>query len=416
MKLNTVLLASTIAQQSQREFDDNDTDVGFAYESSFEVNYDYLSGFDAFNFQSTAAPSVIVITDSTVLSFDDSDNDEGNLDPIRPHSIENQVKSNFVVDTGAGIAESNLFGDTSIGEGSSTNEVQDFSTIDIQLSNGANAQRCFVGSASSKNIKPSRMINQAGTVADWFTNGNWDICEGENDTCEIKVVRRNDIIQQIHSKCANRHSCVDNMRQNFNPQAASPSGETIYSSWIHQACRPRWDSNGAGTWNARQQSRDSVCFFCIEPCREAFVWRGDAQNANQMRQAECVGRSASSVWNAAPIKGSSMKIFEDCSDVSMSYTPWAATAFSECDKIIESDFGQTLWDESTPRNHNDGSGPDMKKFNYYSVIDNVMLYNTEKYSNHPISLTQDVSRIQYAQIIARDNDFMTDAVDPSSKL
>ena len=66
------------------------------------------------------------------------------------------------------------------------------------------------------------------------------------------------------------------------------------------------------------------------------------------------------------------------------------------------------------------SNPDMKKLNYYSVISDVMLYNTEKHSRHPMSLRQDVSRIQYAQINARANkwtstDFMTDIVDPNSK-
>ena len=70
----------------------------------------------------------------------------------------------------------------------------------------------------------------------------------------------------------------------------------------------------------------------------------------------------------------------------------------------------------------DGSGPNMKSLNFYSVVNNVQLYNTEKNTNHPISLNQDVSRIQMAQIRARDKpfdvsdfDFMTDAVDPTSK-
>ena len=57
----------------------------------------------------------------------------------------------------------------------------------------------------------------------------------------------------------------------------------------------------------------------------------------------------------------------------------------------------------------------MKSLNFYSVVNNVHLYNTEKNTNHPISLSQDVSRIQMAQINARDkNDFMTDAVDQAS--
>jgi len=187
------------------------------------------------------------------------------------------------------------------------------------------------------------------------------------------------------------------MRQNFNPQAADPAGNTfIYSSWIHQGCRPRFDSNGENKWNARQQARDSVCFFCVEPCRDEAVHGETATTANQMRAAECVGRGGANVWNASPIPlDNSMKLFEDCSDTEETDETDAADAFSNCDLTIESDFGQTVWDASAP------SGANMKLLNFYSVKADVMLYNTEIASNHPLSLKQDVSQIQYAQIDAR---------------
>merc|ERR1712227_491186 len=436
MKLTSaVIIASTTAQQGarQRENKNNNADFGFGGDYGFGDNYDIFSAFNDFNFGSTVAPTVALGTDAPDYgdynfglgdAFGDaSDSDAAadyqntvaadydgadDLGSIRP-SEDVEVKSNFVVDTGAGTAETNLFGDTTTGQGSNTNEVQDLSTIDIELNNGL-AQRCFVGSAANSNVNQGLDINAAGVVHDWFTNGVWDICDGENDTCEIKVVRRKDVIQQIHSKCANRHSCVDNMRQNFNPEGASPGGYAgnIYHTWTHQACRPRWLENytPGANWNARQMTRDSVCFFCVEPCRTQAIYQNTETSASAMQAAECVGRSATNVWNAAPIPGSTFKLFNDCSD---------GTNSASCTDKIESDFGQTTWDSNAPKNNNDGSGPNMKKLNFYSVIDNVMLYNTEKFSNHKMSLMQDVSRIQYAQINARDSlDFMTDAVDPTN--
>jgi hypothetical protein len=325
---------------------------------------------------------------------------------------------NFIGDTGAAVAEENLFAGEN-GLGAATNEVQNLATIDIQINGAAVAQRCFVGSAGNSNVRGTEPLRTSGVVADWFTNGVWDICEGENDTCEIKVVRRNEVIQQIHSKCANRHSCVDNMRQNFNPEGGrvTPQGNGfIFSTWLQQACRPRWSTlYGADKWNARQMSRDSVCFFCVEPCRTKSVWEGSALTANAMRQAECVGRSAVDVWNAAPIPDSSMKIFDDCSDENDDTQGTADASFSGCARTIASDFGQTVWDSNAPKQNSDMSGPDMKKLNFYSVLDDIMLYNTEKETNHKMSLMQDVSQIQYAQILARDTlDFMTDAVDPNN--
>jgi len=440
MKLSGILIASVTAQQARQR--ENKEDVGFAdysfggADDAFSSLYDSFGGDDAFGgfdmsafndygFGSTAAPTMAVATDAPDYGFDlgdafgdASDSDAAadyqntvaadydgadDLGSIRP-SEDDEVKSNFVVDQQSG-TEVNLGGSVS----GATNEQQVIETFDIQANNGdlSNAQRCFVGSAANSNVNAGLKIREAGVVHDWFTNGVWDVCEGENDTCEIKVVRRKDVIQQIHSKCANRHSCVDNMRQNFNPEGSSPGGhlDYIYHTWTHQACRPRWSSSYGANWNARQMSRDSVCFFCVEPCRTANIWGNLESSATTMRQAECVGRSQPNVWNAAPIPGSSFKLFDDCNDNGNDNTG--------CTREIDSDFGELTWDDNAPKI--DGTGPNMKKLNYYSTIDNVMLYNTEAGTRHPISLMQDVSRIQYAQMNARDtNDLFTDAVDPSS--
>ena len=444
MKLTSaVIIASTTAQQGARQRENKNPDFGFGGDYGFGDNYDIFSAFNDFNFGSTVAPTVALGTDApdygdynfglgdafgdasdsdaaadymnTVASDYDGADDLGSIRP----SDDDEVKSNFVVDNGVGSAETNLFGGEN-GAGAATNEVQNLATIDTQINNGEDAQRCFVGSSANSNVVTSVKIRESSVVAGWFNSGQWLICEGENDTCEIKVVRgRNDVITQIHSKCANRHSCVDNMRQNFNPEGAglTPAGNGyIYSTWIHQACRPRWGEGFGSSWNARKSVRDSVCFFCVEPCRNKVVWNGGATSSNDMRQKECVGKSGS-YWNAAPIPDSSMKIFDDCSSENQASGAQALTDFGNCDRTVASDFGQTVWDTNAPKKNSDMSGPDMKKLNYYSVLDDIMLYNTEKETNHKMSLMQDVSQIQYAQILARDNqlDFMTDAVDPNSK-
>merc|ERR1712046_235123 len=470
MKLSGILIASTTAQQARQR--ENKETTGFADYSfggdddAFASLYDSFGGDDAFGgfdmsafnddgFGSTAAPTVAVATDAPDYGFDlgdafgdasDSDaaadylntvagdydgaDDAGSLRPEE----DDEVKSNFVVDTEVNANEENLFNNDSAGQGAATNEVQDFTNVDIQLAGGANAQKCFVGSAGESYAAAGKTVKDVnGVVGNWFTNGVWDICEGENDTCEIKVVRRNERITQIHSKCANRHSCVDNMRQNFNPESNDPAvNNYIFSSWVHQACRPDWFARtGANAnvprWNARQMARDSVCFFCVEPCRDTTVWGNDVtvQTAQQMRDAECVGRAGpvgtangvgtTPVWNASPIKGNSMKLFNECSDSNEGGAAAAALFYTNCVDEIAADYGQHVWDPAAPVNNNDNTGPDMKKLNFYSVIDDVMLYNTEANTNHPLSLMQDVSQIQYAQILARNPDnFMTDAVNPNS--
>merc|ERR1719450_1120092 len=135
MKLSGILIASVTAQQARQR--ENKEDVGFT---------DYAFG-------STAAPTMAVATDAPDYGFDlgdafgdASDSDAAadylntvaadydgadDLGSIRP-SEDDEVKSNFVVDTGDGNAEFNNQGTISAG----TNEVQDQSSFDFELNNG----------------------------------------------------------------------------------------------------------------------------------------------------------------------------------------------------------------------------------------------------------------------------------------
>merc|ERR1719394_1520277 len=212
MKLTSaVIIASTTAQQGARQRENKNPDFGFGGDYGFGDNYDIFSAFNDFNFGSTVAPTVALGTDAPDYGDynfglgdacgDASDSDAAaDLGSIRP-SDDDEVKSNFVVDNGVGSAETNLFGGEN-GLGAATNEVQNLATIDTQINNGEDAQRCFVGSSANSNVVTSVKIRESSVVAGWFNTGQWLICEGENDTCEIKVVRgRNDVITQIHSKC-----------------------------------------------------------------------------------------------------------------------------------------------------------------------------------------------------------------------
>merc|ERR1712168_468230 len=358
------------------------------------ANYFDMGAFDNYGFGSTAAPTVAVATNAPDYGFDlgdafgagagdsdaaadymntvASDYDGADTDGSRPAAVD-EVKSNFVVDTGNGVAEALL----SNGLAGATNEVQDLSVIDTGISNGDNAQRCFVGSSGESNALKDRTVKDVnGVIGGWFTGGKWEICKGENDTCQMKVVRRNERIIQITSKCANRHSCVDNMRQNFSPQTANPAGNGyIYSSWIHQACRPQWidqpNQPTSNNWNARQMARDSVCFFCVEPCRTKAVWDGSAvADYTVMRDAECVGRAGPAgatpgtttaggkvaVWNAAPIKSDNLRLFEDCNDSAQGTALLRNDKFDGCPTTILSDFGQHIWFAGAPKNANNNNG------------------------------------------------------------
>lgn len=439
MKVASILIASASAQQPrQRENKENDFgsyDSGFgvdadAFADAFgDYNFDTagfdMSAFNDYGFGSTAAPTAPAATDAAAdYSFDygadassDSDAaadyvateaaDYDGADDFgsdgRPEE-EDEGKSNFVIDEANFDAEAANVN----GLAGASNEFQVISSFD---SEGAGTlQRCFVGSSGEDNAFDSagasdREIKAVDSaIGYWFTNGVWDTCDGENDTCQIKVVRKRDRITQIVSKCANRHSCVDNMRQNFNPASILTGTEaSIYHTWLQQSCRPQRDAQEQ--WNARQQSKDSVCFFCVNPCRDSDAFDGSMSNANAMREAQCVGRSGPvgsapsaadddgdfhPVWNASPIATKSVKLFQDCNNAGETDDTAAANAIKDCVSTVESDHGQEIWNPSYP-------GSDMRKLNFYSVLE-VTLKNTEIDTAHPMTLTQEISQIQFEQI------------------
>jgi len=149
----------------------------------------------------------------------------------------------------------------------------------------------------------AKCFNSVGTSeATWFSNaaGAWERCNGEIEACEIKVVRRKGTITQIQSKCANAHSCVDNMLNNFNPQYTQTSvgSASWYSMYKHMQCRPlfldQWTDTQIG---AREQQNDSTCFFCLEPCTLADP--AGAVSAADLKAGRCVGKS-SAATNSQP--------------------------------------------------------------------------------------------------------------------
>jgi len=167
--------------------------------------------------------------------------------------------------------------------------------------------KCFNGVAAGKDT--------ATTTAAWFSAGTWEQCEGELESCEIKVVRRAGEITQIQSKCANGHSCTDNALNNFNPKRDQKNGGNAswYSQYRHQQCRPLYlDLWTPASIGAREQKSDSTCFFCIEPCNYAGIEAATRTSA-QLKASQCVGRAGTSAANdnSQPISGSAVDLFDE---------------------------------------------------------------------------------------------------------
>jgi len=200
--------------------------------------------------------------------------------------------------------------DVSDDDGKTTFQVNDVAPNTNLRPTSFNAQ-CFNGVASGSTT--------SATKTAWFTAGRWKQCEGEMESCEIKVVRRAGVITQIQSKCANGHSCTDNALNNFNPKRDPKAGANTDASWYsqyrHQQCRPLvLDQWTAGMIGAREKQNDSTCFFCVEPCSYAGIENATRTSA-ELKTSQCVGRAGSSAANdnSQPINTSAVDIFDETS-------------------------------------------------------------------------------------------------------
>jgi len=236
----------------------------------------------------------------------------------------------FGYDSGAGFdagsyeafgADDGAFGDLSFGDYDSSYEAADAADEGRPVEEVVDDVKSTFEQGVADNVAPSsldtvfreRCFNGVGNDrAAWLTAGAWERCPGETQACEIKVVRREGAITQIHSKCANQFSCVNNMRQNFNPKKASPGD--WFRTFGQQACRPLVLSGyTAAMVGPRQRQVDSTCFFCVEPCNDDTVtgFSGatpSVADASAMKTAQCVGKTTTGVENTQPISGSTVDI------------------------------------------------------------------------------------------------------------
>jgi len=214
------------------------------------------------------------------------------------------------------------------------------------------------------------------TAAAWFTPGTynkWDKCNGgEHQACEIKVTRNSaNAIIQVVSKCANQQSCVDNMRQNFNP--AKTSTQPVYATYAQQSCRPQHIGTiNTADFGKRFIQNDSVCYFCVEPCDNTAARSG---NAAALEAANCVGTgSPATETNSKPLNGVSL------------------------DLLAATDAGVNV-DVVTPKadgtNGFDTSSSDFKANNWYSTVEVSLLKDNNRD-------TRVISKIQHVQLYAVD--------------
>lgn len=195
--------------------------------------------------------------------------------------------------------------DVSDDDGKTTFQVND--SVAVNLRPTSFNAKCFNGVASG--------ADSTATKTAWFTAGVWQQCEGEMESCEIKVVRRAGVITQIQSKCANGHSCTDNALNNFNPKRDPKVGAGTNASWYsqyrHQQCRPLvLDQWTEGMIGAREKQNDSTCFFCVEPCSYAGI-EAATRTAAELKADQCVGRAGAD--NSQPINTSTVDIFDETS-------------------------------------------------------------------------------------------------------
>lgn len=299
MKLSvSILIASTQGQRNReaKESDNDNTDVGaFAdafsdYFGNYDNTVDY-SGFgedpfddynDAFG---TDVPVTVAVTaaplDTTVAAtadpfagydFTGAEDEFASYDGAYDASLDETVADivSDVIDDVAGRPDSD---DDESGKSSAF--LQSGQTLEI--GNADYAAWCWISSGVATvhdiNLKPVANNEVGSAYSAWFDNGSWAACHGANQVCQIKVTRRQNNIEKIVSDCANQHSCVDNMRANFNPASPPTGNNPFFSSWTRQICRPTFGNANAAAYNgghvrARGAMTPSVCYYCIEPCRD----------------------------------------------------------------------------------------------------------------------------------------------------
>jgi len=342
----SILLVSAHAQTRFREGKDSDdsgtdgsiTDSFADYFGGYE-SFDYSGGFDAsaYDYNSaygTAAPTgapAVAATDDPFAGYDfaGADDSFASYDGADAAATLDDTVADIVADVVAAAAGRPDGNDDDETRGSAF--IQTGATIEHHPDNSNYASFCWINTAEA-DLGTANHANQpvangdAGSAVNrWFATGGWHHCSGENEVCQIKVTRRMNNIFSIVSKCANNHSCVDNMKQNFAP-AWDPSGsQKFLSSWARQSCRPTFGSTDAANFNgasgnarARGAVRPSECFFCVEPCRAMAAvigspaWVGDNASVEEqqklMRDAYCVGKAFD---DGSGFEAENSAVFED---------------------------------------------------------------------------------------------------------
>jgi len=342
MKLTaSILIASAHAQTRGRDSKDTDnenTDAG-AFGDAFADyfgGYDYgglgesfdYSGFDdqafgnyndafgtdapatnaptaAATVAATAAPTMAATEDPFAgYDFSGADDSFASYDGADDSATLDETVADIVADVvdAAGRPD----GDDSE-DGKSSTFIQNSATIALEgspLDLSQYSAYCFVGSSEAGYNQALGTPDPDQATDDWYNNGGWHHCSGENEVCQIKVTRRQNEIFSIVSKCANNKSCVDNMKNNYSPHWDPTNGQAYAKSWARQACRPTFGEPNLANYNGASSARarggnPSECFYCVEPCRaQAAVgvtaWTGaignEADEKAAMATEQCIGK------------------------------------------------------------------------------------------------------------------------------
>jgi len=370
MKLTaSILIASAHAQGRNREGKDSDntnTDAGSFSDAFADYfgGYDYggssfdYSGFDDSAFGNyndafgTDAPATLAATDAPTAAptfaatedpfagydFSGADDAFASYDGADDAANLDDTVADIVADVvdAAGRPDA-----SDADEGKSSQFVQSPELFEYTPNNNDYSTWCFVGEGEATLLADSNAPDGDTAKTAWFANGQWNVCTGANEVCQIKVTRKQNGISNIVSSCSNAHSCVDNMRSNLNPQQAAYGSNAFFASWKNQKCRPTFGSAAAIAYNggsgsaggrARGGTNPSECFYCVEPCRNAAVVdvgadAGDAAaQTDNLVNAMCIGRSDQDQNPTNSIAFDTFDIFDEATHISATATTWAFPA------------------------------------------------------------------------------------------